>query len=384
MTIETAQATANPAPGAVALPASTERHGTMDRSQAVQIIRQHREHVESQPAKVDAPKVNPQDTPASPAVEEPEAVTHGEEEPQASASETESATEATVTPQELAEFTVDELAGALELDPKDLASKLRVPIKINGETKLVTLAEAQAGHQLEADYRQKTAEVAEQRRALQAGVEQATQELRAKFQAADDLISILGAKVQSGPTQEQLSHLRETDPIEYLRVKDQVESDRAALLQAMRARQQERAQLEAKQSQDKAKWRGEQTKALTAMPDFDTPEKVMKFETDARSALKDHYGFRETEVEKFFESYDVRQVGIVRDAIKYRQMMKGSVDLKEVLKSKPKFAAPGPSKASPGKKSENVDALRTRLAKAKTSGERKTAALAFLKAKRNG
>ena len=62
--------------------------------------------------------------------------------------------------------TVDGLAEQLGIDPSDFTSALKARVKINGEESEVTLSELVNGYQKDGDYRQKTAELSEQRRAV--------------------------------------------------------------------------------------------------------------------------------------------------------------------------------------------------------------------------
>ena len=379
-------AAVNPASETAApIPPSTLRSGTMDRSQALQIVRQHRQFHENQAVPEDEGKTNPETDQAPKPVERPEAKPAQAAEQEAEESEAESTAEPEnepETPPELSEFTIEELASALEIDPEQLGSKLKVKVKVDGEVHEVNLADAIKGHQFETDYRQKTAKLAEERHAFEQSAQQAGDQLRARFQLADDLISILQAKVQTGPDPQQMNWLRENNMPEYMRVKEQFESDQQALQQALQARHQDRSRSEQEAQGNRARWRSQQVNELMAMPDFSTPDKVVKFENEARPALKAFYGFNDKQIDNFFANYEARQVPIVLDAIRYRQMQKEAGNLKKVIASKPKFAPPGPSKTSHGKKEDAIGALRTRLGQAKGKADQKTAALALIRAKR--
>jgi hypothetical protein len=87
-----------------------------------------------------------------------------EESPEAESDDEESNDE----PEEQAPLeTLDDVAEALGVSAKDLMATLKMRIKVNGEERLVSLEEAQKGHQLEADYRRKTTELSQQRQSAE-------------------------------------------------------------------------------------------------------------------------------------------------------------------------------------------------------------------------
>jgi len=88
--------------------------------------------------------------------------------------------------------TLHELLAAGAVDP----SALQVAIKVNGTEENITLAEALEGYSREADYRHKTTELAEQRRALDAERQTATQAVAQIGQQAQALRGVLDAAFQ--------------------------------------------------------------------------------------------------------------------------------------------------------------------------------------------
>ena len=104
--------------------------------------------------------------------------------------------EAEPEPQEELPDTLNGLAEAVGLSADEFADHVHVPVTVNGETRMVTLTEARKGYQLEVDYRHKTADLAEQRRALEAHQTQAVQAWQQRFESLDGLAGQLEKAVQ--------------------------------------------------------------------------------------------------------------------------------------------------------------------------------------------
>ena len=95
-----------------------------------------------------------QTPPAEPANQEAEPVrsTEGDDEPEVEPSTDDDATtELTTEDGEELPDTLSGLAEAIGIDEAELASHLKMPIRINGETQMVSLADAANGQQRDAD-----------------------------------------------------------------------------------------------------------------------------------------------------------------------------------------------------------------------------------------
>lgn len=129
--------------------------------------------------------------------------------------ETESEKDADDEAQESIE-TLSELAEALELPLEDVMANLKTSVKVNGEEMTVTLKEAFDGYQKDADYRQKTAELSTQRRALEEQTAGARQQLQEQLTQAGQLMQALQQAVVPDLNPQEMEFLKQTDPQGYL------------------------------------------------------------------------------------------------------------------------------------------------------------------------
>lgn len=141
-------------------------------------------------------------------------------------------------------------------------------VKVNGEEKQVTLDDLIAGYQMESDYRHKTADLAEQRRAVEAE-RQATSQERGKLA---NQLNEYGQRLQfilNDASQIDWNRLIQEDPQEALRL--QVQYQRAQ--QEMQEVQRQQADLRRQAEQDEAKHYAQfvseqQEKLLSKLPEW--------------------------------------------------------------------------------------------------------------------
>ena len=104
-------------------------------------------------------------------------------------------------------------------------------VKVNGEEKEVTLEELQKGYMMESDYRQKTSQVSEKRKA----VEEAQAKLEKQLEEARSFIEFEAADLES----QEMLDLKEYDPETYWKKVDVVKS-KAERFKAKQDEQRER------------------------------------------------------------------------------------------------------------------------------------------------
>lgn len=126
-----------------------------------------------------------------------------------------------------------------EAEAKAPTAPERYTVKINGDERKVTLEELKKGYQLEADYRQKTAQLAEQRRAMDAERQQYKAQL-------DQLVPVLTAAAQDKWAKVDWQGLAKADPAKYVELQAEYHADmnRLAVAQAEHRKVQEAAQKE--------------------------------------------------------------------------------------------------------------------------------------------
>lgn len=270
--------------------------------------------------------------------------------------------------------TVDGLAEALGVSPDDLANHLKLNVTVNGETREVTLAEARKGQQLDSDYRQKTMELSEQRKALEASQQQEAERWQQRVAQLDDVLAIANQVVPLA-SPEEMARLLEEDPYEYVKVKAREDEKKNALAQMVAERDKHHQEAIQQSNKTQQEYRVEQQRLLaSAYPDVKDAEKLKKFEGNASGYLK-RMGYTDEEVSQAFTMYDHRNILMLKDAIAYDAMKKGNVGKK--LKSLPKIQKPG----TPAEKPNKLTASKDRLSKLKTRGtkqEQTAAAVDFV------
>lgn len=262
--------------------------------------------------------------------------------------------------------TLDELAEAYEQSPEDFTGSFKVPVKIDGVSSEVTLAEAIKGYQREQDYSQKTETLAQQRREHEAQVTQVQQAWQQRVQEAETLYQALNAQLEQGPSREEMERLLEDDPQAYLRLDAQTKARKEAVdqhRQALDAQKQVQTQETLNNLQ---KYQNEQEQLVKARFGLDGPERIAEFGTGMKSYLSD-VGFNDQEIDGFLNNplspWDARQMIIIDEARQYRQMKKGKGQLTKKLKAKPPVQKPGVKRDKGQGRVDRVAAAKQRLKK---------------------
>lgn len=234
--------------------------------------------------------------------------------------------------------TLANLAELLDTTVDVLRDQLEVTAKIDGRDETVTIKEAIDGYQRQADYTRRTMELGEQTRQFESAVTQANAHLESKFTEADNLLGYLSGQLTMGWTDESLSQLRDSNPSQYMEVKELLDQNRAGFEAAKERRIDEFKRGQEKQGADFAKWRGDQQRQLLAqLPELADVAKQAKFESEIGTYLSGHK-FNEPEVAQFMKTFDHRHVLIIRDAMRYRAAQKGADETTLTLKKLPKKA----------------------------------------------
>ena len=253
---------------------------------------------------------------------------------------------------------ISDLAKALGVDEKSLADNLRIPVKVDGEIIEVTLAEAAAGHQMQASFTKKTQALAEERRALQAEREQsvtsmtaAAQEAAAALQVAEQL---LFAEVNS-PAMQQL---RQTNPAEWTAKQHELQARHNYLQQARNQATQQFAQAmqaaQHTQQQQMARHLQEQDQMLAQKVDnwsTDKKQEVARF-------LSESYGWSPEDLSGVS---DHRLILMALDAQRGRQAKESTEKVVQKVKALPKVQPPGKPKSAIQVKAKHIAGLKGQL-----------------------
>lgn len=234
----------------------------------------------------------------------------------------------------------DEHAGGEAEGEKDAGAEGEQPfftVDEDGKEVKVTLTEAKAGYLRQADYTRKTQEVAQQREAAKAEVEQ----YRTNREQYANILKVLQERIgteASEPTAEQWNELRESDP------------DRYAIEWADAGRRREqRDKVKAEQTRIENEKREEQktalvafvndhrTKLLEKLPEWKDPVKAQAGMVRVREYAKT-MGFTDAELE---QAYDHRMIVAVDKARRYDALMAEKKKAMKKIDEAPEMPAPG-------------------------------------------
>lgn len=272
--------------------------------------------------------------------------------------------EATTQESETPDFSsLEELAEALELPLDDFLGKIKGRVKIGGEEKEVTLAELRNGYQMESDYRRKTHELAETRKAFESEREQVATELNRQYQEAQHLTGVLEQQLVGEFNTIDWNQLRAENPAEFA-ARRQEFNERMAQIQGIKQNVGFQLQRQAEEAAQKQAFelqnilQQEAQKLAEVIPEFRDESKAKEVKGKIKSFLKD-FGFSDQEIGGI---YDHRYVKILHDAMAYRELKSKGVETKNKVSVAPKLAKPG----STDKSSANnraIQELRSRLRK---------------------
>ena len=170
--------------------------------------------------------------------EQPEVVEEQTEEVE-EVEETEEETEPEVEEEVEAEEEVEEESEVEE--PEVVEEEQTFTIKAAGEEKEVTLDELKKSYQLGSDYTKKTQEIAEQRKAIEANAKDILEARKVRDDYSQKLQAVEQFLLSNNDTSEDLSAMKENDPIGYS-VKVAEMTEKKEQLQAVQAEQQRLAQ----------------------------------------------------------------------------------------------------------------------------------------------
>jgi hypothetical protein len=266
----------------------------------------------------------------------------------------------------------DENAEETEYQEEETQEPQRFKVKVDNEELEVTLEELQQGYSRTKDYTKKTQALAETRKAVEAE--------KAKIEEAKQLrdtyaqrLQIIEQMLNQNPDNENLSELKESDPIGYA-IKVAERAEREKQLQAVQAEKQRIAQQQQAEQQEqlKAHLAQEAQKLKEWIPEFKDEVKADLARKEIKAYAKS-IGFSDQELANV---YDARAVQTLYKAMQYEKLMKGkSVATKKVSEA-PKTLRSGA--AQPQGTSEQ-EAVKKQFQKLKQSGNKRDAAKLFEK-----
>jgi hypothetical protein len=307
-----------------------------------------------------------QDQPEEVEEEEPEASDDESDSAEESADQDSDEDEAEAEPEETTLETLDDIAKALGVDAEALLANLKMKIKVNGEERLVSLKEAQTGHQLEADYRRKTTELAEQRRAVEQDFAQRQALYHQQSVEAANVLQMAEQAVLADLNTPQMAALREKDPVQWMLRRDEAQQKLAYLQQtrqqaATQWQMQQQHSAAEQQRQFQAYLQQEQSELERAVS-----QRGEQLTGEAKAGLAtflvERYGFSPEEVGQV---YNHRLVLLALDAMrataKVKDMDTKAAQVKEKVTTLPKVIPPGKAQGKVQVKQKVIAGLKGRL-----------------------
>jgi hypothetical protein len=272
-------------------------------------------------------------------------------------------------PEEVTEETfenVAELAEAMDLSVEDFMQNIHVPIKVQGEEMEVTLADLKNGYQMESDYRRKTSELAEQRKAFEAEKQEQVSSLQSSIQQVNAILTNAEQDLMDKYNSVNWDELKEFDKEDYLIKQNdfaiqaqKLKTQREQAAQTVQTLQQQQAEEDRKNLEEYAQ--NEAQALITAIPDWQDP-KVRD------EGLKQVYSFaKEIGItdEEINQMYDHRLVRALYLASQGQNMSKKIETAKKKVKPLKKFVKPG---SKPSKQEVSANASKKQWAKVKKTG----------------
>jgi len=208
-------------------------------------------------------------------------------------------------------------------------------VKVRGAEVKVTLDELRSGYSRTEDYRAKTAELAEQRRAA----EQMRSEIAARAQKLDEVLS-------QAPLDPVLAEGMKTDwqalardnPAEYVAKRAEFDG-RVQSWQRVQA-----ARDEANRQAAQQRLTASEARMVEAVPEWSDPDRRKALQGDIARTLEG-YGFNRDEYQHVA---DHRVLLVARDAMLYRQMMdqRKAAEAKKATPAAPRTVTPGTPQAN--------------------------------------
>ena len=238
-------------------------------------------------------------------------------------------------------------------------------VKVAGQEFDVTLDELRNGYQRDADYRQKTEELSNQRKQFQSESEKQRLDYSQKLNELNQSLSVAQQDLNAEINSADLDKLYDEDPTEAARVERKLKKKQDALSQSL-----QKAQAEQKQ-QFETFLQDQQRKLVSKMPEFSDPAKASSLKANMKNTLN-NYGFNDQEVAQV---YDHRIVMLVNDAMKYRSMQNSKPNLAKKISKPSKVFSSG---VKQGKSEINQKARKEKFSRLRKSGSVKDASSIFL------
>jgi hypothetical protein len=272
--------------------------------------------------------------------------------------------------------TLEDLARALGAKDDDevgqyadlIRSQLRVPVKVNGETRRVTLQEALDGYSRTEDYRANNQKLSDEQRRFDDAVQQARSHVKEKIDRAGELARALEGQLMSDEQLDAILAQQGSD--EYLRAKSQRDRLKASIGAVQTESRQANEQAQQEAAENYRRFIAEQQQVLSGdFPEITDPVKGKALRERWKGYLVNE-GFSEKEI---FQVADARMVRVFDKAMRFDDLQKAKPEQTKKLKSLPRVLKPGKGEKAPAKSTLDVA-----KAKLKRTGRPEDAAAAIM------
>ena len=252
-----------------------------------------------------------------------------------------------------------------QIDTQEKLEDSTYKVKVAGQELDVTLDELRNGYSRDADYRQKTEELSNQRKNFQSESEKQRLNYSQKLNQVNELMSMAQQELNAEKNSVDLEQMYEDDPTEAMRIEHRIRRKQEKLDSA-------KAKTQAEQKTQFDGFLQEQKRLLeTKMPEFTDPVKASALKVTMKSTLN-NYGFNDSEVAQV---YDHRIVMLVNDAMKYRSLQDSKPNLAKKISKPGKVFSSG---VKQGKYEVNSKVRKEKFSRLKKTGSMKAAQDVFL------
>ena len=259
------------------------------------------------------------------------------------------------------EYELSELAQILGADESLFTvtddGQVLINTKVDGQPGTITLKDAIKSYQLESHLNNKSMEVSEQKKAIEAEKAQVQQESQMKLQQLDAALNVAFSELYQDFESVDWAGLQRSNPSEYASLRLQYQDREGRLKQSFSALQAEQAKTQESRQQQLAETRqNELSELLTKIPEWNDEKSFNAGKEQLRQTLP-AYGFNENEIANVI---DHRFILIARDAAKYRELQGKKEETIKKVRVAPKQAKPGTPKQKPSQRT-NLDNTKARI-----------------------
>lgn len=258
-------------------------------------------------------------------------------------------------PEEVGEVEIEASEEELEFEPEteeneDEAQPEEAPEEVevlnwNGEEKKVTKTELRELAQKGFDYTQKTQQLADERREVEATIKQAQQSIALQNQQVEIIASVKSLDSQLAHFQGVNWHqLAEQDPVEYLKLNQSYRDLKEAREGEVQKFQQQASYLQQLHAQQHNEVLQREAKALSELPEF-KGDKAIESKAQVKTYLRSA-GFSDEEIAQVV---DHRYVKVALEAAQWRKLQASKANVTKKVADVPKVVKPGTNKPQPKK-----------------------------------